>query len=309
VLFCVAFGSECGPDEFIGIGTGTSDSEALDAAYSFLARQVHSSVKVSEKHIQSQKVSGGNEKLSSEYASKTAVESSLANAQDARVLRIERIAGKASVTVCMSRSNAAKGFAEQQRLVADSLEIAANAALGAEHPKLRSEAWERTQMLWNRFAGLQGMIDGLGVAKTSLFDSASAIYAKARESRMEYCKAQKIYWKDAESDCSKAVFAELSKKIKIEKSQCQSGLNLLFSCAERCKSSSFGIECTLEPSLSIESCGGESYSLLKSDKNIAGSDMNSESKAKERLSVNLLQAGFLKEWENEIKKWEAQCAN
>ncbi len=308
-LFSAAFGSECGPDEFVGIGTGASDSEALDAAYSFLARQVHSSVKVSEKYTKSQNVSDGKENLSSDYLSRMSVESSLSNAHDARVLRIERTAGKASVTVCMSRASAAKGFAEQQRFTADSLEISIDALLGVEHPRHKNEAWQKTQILWDRFARLHSTLEGLGMARADLFDSVNAIYAKARENRMDYCRTQKIYWTDSEDDCSKAVFAELSKNMKIEKSACLSGLNLLFSCIEKCKSSNFGVECTLEPFLSVESCGGESYSLLKSKKNIVGNDMSSENNARERLIENLLQAVFLKEWEKEIKEWVPRCVD
>jgi len=309
-LFCASAGhAECGADEFRGFGTGAGEGEALNAAYSSLARQIHSSVKVSEKYTQSQKVTDGDERLNSEYASKTLVESSLSNAHDARVLRVERGANGASATVCMSRSNAAKGFAARQRLVADSLEVAANAALGAKHPKHKNEAWQRTSALWSEFSRLHGMLDGLGAAKAGLFDSASAIYSKTRENRLNYCKTQKVYWKDAGNDCSKAVFAELSKSIKIEKSSCSNGLKLLFSCPEKCKSSSFGVECTLEPSLSVESCGGEPYSLLKSKKDITGSDMNSENRAREKLMANLSSAVFLKEWEREIKEWVPQCAD
>ena len=302
---------QCGAGEFRGFGAGASEEEALNAARSSIARQVHSSVKVSEKQIQSQRVLNGDENLSSEFVAETAVESALSNAHDARVLRIAHGTYEAGAVVCMSRADAAKGFAEHQRRVADSLEFAANASLEAKHPKRKNEAWQRTQALWNEFARLQVTLDGFGAEKADYWEPLSTTYAQAREAYLNYCKMQKLHWEDIGNECSDAMFSVLSGRVKMEKAECQSesGLKLKLACSERCIPSSFGgIECSFTPSLSIESCEGESYLLLKVQKPVLGRDVHNASKAKENLMEKLSLAEFLSEWEKELKGWIPLCA-
>jgi hypothetical protein len=308
VSFCTIVGhAQCGSDEFSGFGTGANDEEALSTAYSSLARQIHSSVKVSEKYAQNQKVSGGNESLSSEYASKTVVESSLSNTHDAQVLRIERKANKVNATVCMNRSNAAKGFAEQQRLVADSLEIAAKAVLGAEHPKSKNEAWQKAHALWNEFAKLQGMLDGFGVAKADLFDVTNRMYSKARDEHIAYCQNSKQHWiPEKENNYSELALSKLSKNLKMEKSVCKGkGVSLVYKNVEPECSQKFGLHsCSYKPSLSIASCKGVEYLLL--DGSVESAHQKQDF-ALEKLQNNLKTADFWEKWKQEIEKWSPQC--
>jgi len=302
---------QCGTGEFRGFGTGASEEEALNAARSSIARQVHSSVKVSEKQIQNQRVLNGNETLRSEFVAETAVESALSNAHDARVQRVAHGASEVGIVACMSRADAAKGFTQRQRLVADSLEFAANASLETKHPKRKNEAWHRTQALWNEFSRLQAMLDGFGAEKADYWEPLNATYTQAREAYLNYCKAQKLHWEDIGNECSDAMFSILSGKVKMEKTECQSenGLKLKLACLEKCTPSSFGgIECSFAPSLSVESCEGESYLLLKVQKPATGRDMHSANKAKENLIEKLSSAEFLSEWERELKSWIPLCA-
>jgi len=298
--------AECSSDEFRGFGVGENESEALTEAHSALSRQISSSVNVTIERIVSQRISNGKENLNSGYESKTVIESSLPNAHDARIVRNKRNGNKISIVVCMSKADAAKSFLERQRLLEDSLSLASNTAISTEHPKHKNEAWRKTQMLYNNFVGIQYLIDGWGVKSPYMADE---VYSRAREDYRNYCRNMRIFWQDASNECSEAVFAILSKKIKMEKSECSGGLKLNFNCSEKCKSSSFGIECSYEPSLSIESCGGQSYSLLKAQTPATGSDMDSESKAKEKLVENLPKAFFFGEWEKEVKKWVPQCTD
>ena len=303
---------ECEQGELRGFGTGANEGEALNAARSSLAMQVHSSIKVSSKYRQNQRVLNNEEILSSDYETVSVAEASLLNAHDARIQRTERSAHEVGMVLCMSRADAAKGFAERQRLVADSLVLAANVALGTEHPKRKNEAFARTQTLWNELARLQGIIEGFGVEKLNAFNSANEIYSKAIDDYRAYCRNQKTYWEDTESDCSKAVFSILSGKTKVEKAECQSenALKLKFACQEKCSPASFGgVQCVFEPSLSLESCGGESYSLLKTTEFPRGTNMHSAGKAKENLMEKLPSAGFFSEWEKELKGWMPQCAD
>jgi hypothetical protein len=298
--------ASCASGEFRGSGIGKSEDEALNIARSDLAMQINSSLKVSTKYRQSQQVFNGNENLSSEYESNLVVEANLLNAHDARVLRVEQRIGEAGAVVCMTKADAAKGFLERQRLMMDSLGLASNTASSAEHPRRKNEAWRKTQMLHNDFMRIQNLFEGWGV--TSPY-SADEIYSNAREDYKNYCKGVKVFWQDAGNECSNTVFSILSKKIKIEKSRCSDGLNLSFNCSEKCKSSSYGIECSYEPSLAIESCGGEKYSMLKAKAPVTGSDMYNEAKAREKLVENLPKTAFFNEWEKEIKEWVPQCAD
>jgi hypothetical protein len=118
----------------------------------------------------------------------------------------------------------------------------------------------------------------------------------------------KVFWQDDGSNCSKAVFAVLSRRnIKMEESGCSGGLKLSLSCLEKCKPYAVGTECSSEPSLSIESCGGEKFSLLKAGTPVTGNDPHSANKAKEKLLENFPKSVFFNEWEKEIKEW--LCTN
>ncbi|MDR2580297.1 MAG: hypothetical protein LBC85_04810 [Fibromonadaceae bacterium] len=299
---------ECKSGEFRGAGIGGSENEALSVARSALAKQVHSSVKVSDEYRLSRSVSGGKEDLSSESKSELVVEAALLNAHDARVQHTQRRANETGIVVCMSRTDAAKGFTERQRFITDSLKIV-SAIVSTEHPKRKNEAWHKTQTLWYEFMRIQDLLEGWGVAKTDFFVSANEVYAKTENYYKNYCKNQKTYWEAPASECANIVFAGLFERIKITKedAECQNGLRLRFSCNDRCRSSSFGVECLLEPSLAIESCNGAHYSLLKAKGPTTGNDMHSEIKAKENLMRNLPKASFFNEWEKEIREWVPQC--
>jgi len=296
----------CDSEEFRGLGIGKSEDEALNLARSDLAIRMNSSLKVSSKYRQSQQVLGDKENSSSGYESELLVEANLLNAHDAKVLKVEWKAGEVGAVVCMAKADAAKGFLERQRLLLDSLGLASNTELSAEHPKRKNEAWRKAQTLYNDFVRVRYVLEGLGVKSPY---SADEIYSNTREDYKNYCQGVKIFWQDAENECSNAIFAALSKKIKIEKSRCSGGLNMNFNCSERCKTSSFGIECSYEPSLDIESCGGEKYSALRVAAPVKGTNMYSEAKAKEKLFENLQKADFFNEWEKEIKEWVPQCAD
>jgi hypothetical protein len=298
----------CESGEFQGYGIGKNSEEALGAAYSDLAKQISSSINVVETRSKSQSMQKGVENLSSEYASKIVIKANISNISDAKVLKTgKRSDGKTQTIVCMSRANAAKGFIERERLIADSLDLLSNVALGTEHPKRKNDAWHKSQMLWAESIKNRNLLETWGV-QSAAPGMASEAYSKIRDNYKVYCQSQKVYWEDnAKNECSSASFSELSKRVKIEEAQCASGLKFKFSCAEKCKSSSYGTECSFEPSLAIESCSAESYSLLKAREPVTGQDMNSISRAKEKLMDNLSKAVFLNEWEKEIKEWMPLC--
>jgi len=136
------------------------------------------------------------------------------------------------------------------------------------------------------------------------------VQAEYETLKKEYQKA-KVFWQDDGNECSEAAFAILSKKIKMEKmekSRCSNGFNLRFKCPEKCQSFSYNIECSSNPSLSIESCGGEKHSMLKAKEPVTGSDAYNKNMARENMIENLSNADFFKEWEKEIIERIPQCA-
>jgi len=295
---------ECRAGEFIGIGTGESENAALTEAHSILARQISSSIKVTTERTVSQQVSNGKEDLSSGYESKAFVESSLPNAHDAQIAGSRRNGDKINVTVCMSKADAAKGFIERQRLVLDSLVIAANTALSTEHPKQKNEAWRRTQALHNDFVKIKYLLEGLEVKSDY---SEEGVYSKARENYQAYCQASKLHWNpESENLYSEMAFAKLSQKVKIEKSACAGkGVSLVHRNSEPECSVKFGLNtCSYAPLLSLRACDGTEYLQMKNEATGAHQRLDF---ALDKLQDNLKSAEFWNQWILEIKQWSPQC--
>jgi hypothetical protein len=141
---------------------------------------------------------------------------------------------------------------------------------------------------------------------SNLAQMSSEVKAEYDALKKEYQK-KKVYWQDDGSKCSEIAFSVLSKKIKMEKSRCSIGYNLRFSCQEKCQSTSYNIECSSNPSLAIESCDGEKYSVLKAKEAVIGSDDYNKSTARENMIDNLSKADFFNEWEEELKRRIPQC--
>ena len=298
---------ECKAGEFSGTGVGKHESEALSEAHSALAKQINSSVDVITERMVNQQMSNGKENLSSKYKSKTTTKAALPNAHDARVLYKNKKGKKINIVVCMTKADAAKGFIERQRLVADSLELASNTAMKTEHPKRKNEAWSKTQMLWNEFARIQNLLDGWGIEKASFYDTASEIYSQAREDYKGYCQTSKLHWKpERENDYSSIAFSMLSKNLKMEKSACKSnGISLVYRNAEPDCSHKFGIyNCLYKPSLSLLSCDGTEYLLLES---VLENSHQKQDLALEKIKDSFKAADFWEKWEREIEEWGPRC--
>jgi len=232
------------------------------------------------------------------------MESTLPNAHDARIVRSKRNGNKINVTVCMAKTDAAKGFIERQRLVADSLELTSNTALNTEHPKHKNEAWRKTQTLYNEFMRVQYLLDGWEVKSPY---SADGIYSKAREDYKNYCQAVKLHWNsERETPYSEIAFSKLSSGIKMEKSPCSGrGISLSYKGSEPECSVKFGLNtCSYVHSLSLNACDGTEYTQLKND---AMGVHQKPDYALEKLQGNLKSAEFWNQWINEIKQWSPQC--
>jgi len=298
---------ECKAGEFSGTGVGEHESEALSEAHAALAKQINSSVDVITERMVNQQFSNGKENLSSEYKSKTTAKAALPNAQDARILHKKAVGNKISIAVCMTKADAAKGFIERQRLIADSLELASNTALKTEHPKRKNEAWHKTQTLWNEFARIQNLLDGWGIEKTSFYEPANETYSQAREDYKGYCQTSKLHWKpERENEYSSIAFSMLSKNLKMEKSACKSnGISLVYRSAVPDCPHKFGIyNCLYKPSLSLLSCDGTEYLLLE---NVIENSHQKQDLALEKIKDTFKAADFWEKWEREIEEWRPRC--
>ncbi len=279
-----------------------NQEEARQRALASLSQAINSRISI---HSTTEEIIDGVESFQKDTTIQN-ISSELPNAHAAKYTDGKDRNGYSS-KACMSESDAAKGFMERGLLVADSLDLVSHALLNTKHPKRKNEAWHKTQMLWNEYARIQSLLEGLGAKPLA---SKTETIEKATDDYKNYCKNMKIHWEDTDGECQNAMFSVLSSKLKIEKSKCRNGLKLKLSCPEKCSPSSFGgVECSFSPSLSVESCGGESYSLLKSQKPAIGRDMHSVSKAKEALIEKLPSAEFFSEWEKELKRWIPLCAD
>ncbi|MDR2594122.1 MAG: hypothetical protein LBC87_05060 [Fibromonadaceae bacterium] len=294
--------ANCNGGSFLSITVlGKTPDKAREKAKAEIARNIISDIKSNTKTTNYSEEKDGVMREFSKFSEKSEIENNLTLLGFKETESPKRQKnGEYELKTYICVKDASKGFLEKQQFVADSLSLAANIALSTKHPKHKNEAWQRTRMLWVEFMKLQKLLDVLGVESPY---PAREIYAKTKADYENYCQNAKVFWQDAGNECSKTVFAMLSSKVKIEKSKCSDGLKLSLNCLEKCAVSSLEIECSINPSLSIESCGGEKYSMLKIKEPITGSHSQNKSLAMENLIENLSKAAFFGEWEKEIKEW------
>jgi len=302
-LFDILEQEQCETDSFKGTGIADAEMEAIGIARSIIASRIQASLEV-----HSELTREVIEQKASLHFKKDIIQTYiLKNANNVEIKFRKQEGQKIGVVACMTKANAAKDFVEQQRLIADSLEMVSSAMLNTKHPKHKNEDWHKTQTYYNTIVAVQNLLDTWGFAKTDYFNKANEIYAKTKDYYKSYCKDMKIFWQDAGNECSETVFAMLSKEIKMEKSRCFGGLKLNFNCPEKCAGSALGTECSFNPSLAIESCSGEKYSMLKIQEPVTGIDAHNKTQAKENLIENLSKADFFKEWAEEITELVPQC--
>jgi len=234
-------------------------------------------------------------------------EAALVNAQDAKLHFSVRKGNKTGVVACMSRSDAAKGFAERLRPVADSLKFVANSVIEAKHPKLKSEAWQKAKPLWDKFIGLYHIVQSLDKETSAPFEPVSSLYSKAETYYLDFCQTAKLYWNLEQNDIySEIAFSKLSKNLKLEKASCNGhGISLIYkNTGHKCEYAGM-FECAHKPSLLIASCYGEEYQLLEGGNVKVYQKV--EEVALEKLREKLRYENFWNEWEQEIKQWRPIC--
>ncbi|MCL1966510.1 MAG: hypothetical protein FWF67_01365 [Fibromonadales bacterium] len=290
--------------DFRGTGIGNDENEALAQARSNMALE-----HFSQKFKSNVNISGQNIDNIASTSTKTSIdqEAALANAQDAKLHFSTRKGSKTGVVACMSRSDAAKSFAERMRPIADSLKFATNNVIEAKHPKLKSEAWQKAKPLYNKFIGLYSIIQSLDKEKATPYEPVNALYSKAETYYLDFCQTAKLYWNPEQDNAySEIAFSKLSKNLKLEKASCKgNGLSLIYkNTGHKCDIAGIS-KCSHQPSLLIASCEGAEYRLLEYQ-NIETYHKKEET-AKEMLQEKLKNESFWDKWELEIKQWSPKC--
>jgi len=291
-------------DDFRGTGIGSNENDALAQARSNMAQEHFVERLKSSVDIDGQNIDG----IASTSTRTSIIQNAkLLNPSDAKLHYSKRQGEQIGVVVCLTKADAAKGFAERLRPVADSLEFAAKGVIDAKHPKLKSEAWQKTKPLWDKFMGLYPIIQSLDREKSAPFVPVSTLYAKARDGYIDFCQTAKLYWNPEQNDIySEIAFAKLSNSLKLEKAACKgNGISLIYK-NSGCKCNLAGIaKCSHQPSLLIASCEGAEYQLLE-NQNIEALHTREEG-AKEKLQEKLRNETFWNKWEQEIKQWRPIC--
>jgi hypothetical protein len=205
------------------------------------------------------------------------------------------------------RANAAKELAERLKPKIAPFEFSANAVLNTKHPKLKSEAWQKTQAAWSELMPLLSKVKGLSKERAAPFEPVSALYSRAKEDYLNYCKTAKLYWNPEQSDLySNIAFSKLSKNLKLEKAKCIGhGISLIYkNTGYECSKQAEMFRCSHKPSLLIALCNGEEYRILKENVEVI---QNREIIALKKLPGELESKSFWNEWEQEVEKWRPIC--
>jgi hypothetical protein len=289
-------------NDFRGVGIGASESEALAQARSDMALKHFSSKLKSDVQITAQNV---NETASSTATINIGQEAALMNPQDAKLFYLARQNNEIGILACMSRSDAEKAYRQMQSQFLDSIEFTALFGMKTTHPKQKNEARRKVDSLWARALASQGLLESWGtggdIGKAKDFRDAM------EDDYKDYCQTAKLHWNsEHETTYTEIAFANLSRKLRIEKSPCDGrGISLVYKNPDgKCEHAGI-FSCSHQPSLLLASCDGTEYRLL-SVSNVVGFHQK-EDVALERLQSKLRDEAFWNEWEREIKQWSPQC--
>jgi len=287
-------------------GRGRDQNEASDNAKTAIGKKIISLVESQSKsEKRKEKNSEGKITISNSFSDSSQIKSSFTLYGFKEVEPPKQLEDTLYIYrgyVC--NSDAARTYLDSLRIYKESLET-------IKRRKIDKNAFDRAVEIKNNMIGFESILEVLKQMNTSLQKEYDEIYADIKnEYFLEANK--KLHWKpEKQTAYSNITFSKLSERIQMEESSCPKKSRdfvLVFSEVEKCGSNSLEIECSLKPSLAIQSCAGEKYSILTTKETITGSNGYSKGKAKENLIENLSKAGFFKEWEKEIKEVMPECS-
>ena len=189
------------------------------------------------------------------------------------------------------------------RAVAETFEAAGNI-------KQKNDVMSDGKKLYGEINELQSELRILNavIGLDSTMEVARDIYNKMRASCIEYGKSAKLHWNSGqESEYSEMAFSKLSGSLDVQKNDCAgNGVSLVYKDSKpECKRQYGVFACSYRINLSIASCEGNEYLLLKGE-NAEGVKAK-EGEALDNLKEKLIKADFWKEWEQELNKWRSKC--
>jgi len=123
---------------------GKKPDNARGKAKTEIAQSIISNVKSQTKMTDQSEEIDGVLKESSKFSETSEIESNLTLLGFKEIETPKRQKnGEYELKAYICVKDAAKGFLEQQRLLSDSLSLAANTALSTKHPKHKNEAWQK----------------------------------------------------------------------------------------------------------------------------------------------------------------------
>ena len=189
------------------------------------------------------------------------------------------------------------------RAVAEKFESAGNI-------KQKNEIMNEGSKLYVEINKLQGELRILNavIGLDSTMEVARDIYNKMRASCIEYGKSARLHWNsEQENEYSEIAFSILSRNLDVQKNNCEgNGVSLVYKDSKpECKRQYGVFACSYRSNLSIASCEGNEYLLLKGE-NTEGVKAK-ENDALDNLKEKLIKADFWEYWGQELNKWRSKC--
>lgn len=189
------------------------------------------------------------------------------------------------------------------RAAAEKFELAGNV-------KQKNEIMSDGKKMYGEINELQSELRNMNavIGLDSTMEVVRDIYNKMRGSCIEHGKKAKLHWNpEQNSEYSELAFSKFSKGLDVQKSDCaHNGVSLIYKDGKpECKRQYGVFACSYRSNLSVASCEGNEYLLLK------GEDLEGvkakESEALDNLREKLVSADFWREWELELGKWRLEC--
>ncbi len=295
--------TSCPSDLFIeATGTGETLDEASANAKVKMAGKIISQVK-SKVEIEKSKAKDSEGRItpSSKFSTKSQIESdfTLLGINEMESRQLENGEYEYKGYVC--NSNVARPYLKSLQNYRDSLKV-------LKRQKMNKDVCDKAIEIRENMRGFEIILEVLEQADKSLQKEYENIYAEI-ENDCGLEAGKKIHWNpEKQTAYSDIAFSKLSKSVEMETSPCKGkGISLVYIEDEKCADYAMGVKCTLNPSLAIQSCKGEKYSMLKAEP-ITGSSSHNKNKAKEELLKNFSKSDFFNEWEKKIMEVMPECS-
>jgi hypothetical protein len=297
-------GVSCPGSSLRGAGTGKNENDALAQARAAISAQIQSTISAESESYTRQHMTGESESLRSSWEQRVRQTTSLANAHEAKVQYSTTLGGQSGVVACMTRSAAARPFADRYQQLSDSLQGAMLLELTQTHPLKKAEAYRTARSIQAERLTLQGVLQNLGSSALSANASSDSLYQAMLADYNHLRSNYRLAWMPKNNDTyAQAAHQQLSARYRVQGENCNQGLLLVYESPEPvCAPSSLGVSCDYRPTLKGASCQGEPYFSLQGS--LSTVSVKGEDDAKSKIAGKLAGADFWNAWFHELDKWK-----